>query len=794
MKPETLDQIRDLANRRDRLIARLPEHPDGLTWCENHTDLVDEILQLLYEDSVAGSEDAPPMALLATGGFGRRELSPFSDIDITIVPSDEASQALDTTIRGLFQNIHRIFHGLLKMEIGYAYRLISDAAGLDAKTRTGLLDMRLIAGSHDLVRQLESALEQTFSVGEFIHNKLTERDAMFRKFHDSPLVAEPHLKEGAGGLRCFHCSNWIRLATGERAARPPESYDVVVRHRNMLHFVAGKAQDHLSRQRQGEIAMAIGVSPQTFMHRQLDAAEQLHMGYRRAVERIHESVFPLSPGVIASHGEVRWTGTLDGGDCAVGVAIGTSLGLRVSDVRVPRVESVNGPAALYALSTGEKTLRNLDRCGLLEQLLPALTAARTIVPDDNVHRYSVFEHTMRAIRTVENIASDSTWGGIMLDATETEPLFLALLLHDVGRPESEADHPEIGAKIAADLCAAWGIGEAQAGMTEWLIRHHLLMSEYVRVRDLQNPSTISEFAKLVGDTAHLRLLTLLTYADVHAVDDAAWTSALGAFMWELYVRTLSVLEGDSVSTDDPAVSRQRLLRRLKSKTIEDSVLNDFVAKLPSYYLLSTPVEVVRLHLEFVQQAVLGLPTIEVFHRADINATEITTCVADRPGLLSGLLGVFYAFDLSVSGIRASTTSVDMPIALDVFTVSFNGKPVPSATSQQVNLAIAQLLEGSLNIDDLLRQRGKDPERSQRVIEYKLVPGVPSILELRCPRGRGMPYRLSRFITDQGWNVVSARVGQWAGNATAAFYLTTADGLGLNQSEVESALVSALSAH
>ena len=786
MNATTEEKINELALRRQRLIQGLIQHPDGLTWCENHTDIVDEILKLLFADATTANE-VPALALVATGGYGRRELSPYSDIDITVVPSDEASQDLDSTIRTLFQDIHRVFHGQLKMEIGYAYRLVADAAGLDAKTRTGLLDMRLIAGSHELVRQLENALEETFSVGEFIINKLNEREEMFRKHHDSPLVAEPHLKEGAGGLRCFHCSNWIRIATGERAARPPASYDTVVRHRNLLHAVTGKAHDLLSRHRQAEICSQTGMLESDLMDAQLDSAEQLHQLYRRAVEKIKDASFVLGPGVLANKGEVRWTGSIDGGDCAVGVAIGTRLGLHISDLQVPQISSINGPAALFALSTGEATLRNLYRCGLLAQLLPPLVAVRTALPAESTHRFSIFEHTMRAIRSIETLQPNARWSGILLDATETEPLYLALLLHDVGRRESEELHADLGADVALEICRQWELSDAQRDMTDWLIRNHLVMSTFVRSRDMQNPATFVDFAKMIGDSERLRLLTLFTYADIHAVDPNVWTAELETAMWQLYVRTLERLEGDAIPEPDPAVHRQRLLRQLKSQSEDPAIVSEFLERLPSYYLLSTPVDVVRLHMDFVRQAIDKHPTIEVFQRSDINATEITVCAIDRPGLLSRLLGVLYAYDLSVSGIRASTADFEPAVVLDVFTVSFNGKPVPAATSQQVNQSIAKLLDGSLDVDELLLQRGKDPGRKQAVIGYKLVVGSPSILEFRCPRGRGMPYRLSHLIAGRGWNVISARVGQWAGNATASFYVVKADGSSLTSDDVVAAL-------
>ncbi|HSI74231.1 MAG TPA: hypothetical protein VK934_13725, partial [Fimbriimonas sp.] len=213
----------------------------------------------------------------------------------------------------------------------------------------------------------------------------------------------------------------------------------------------------------------------------------------------------------------------------------------------------------------------------------------------------------------------------------------------------------------------------------------------------------------------------------------------------------------------------------------------FVDSLPAYYLTSTPPEVVRLHLEYARRATMGQPTVETFHRQDLGGTEVTVCTQDVPGLLSRLLGIFYALDLSVAGIRACTTASDPPIAVDVFTVSFGGRPVPTATTNQLTQTITQVVKGERDVDTLLREKGKDPSRKQNVFSYTYIEGSPGILEIRSPRGRGMPYRFSHQIASRGWNVVSARVGQWAGNATAAFYIVGENGRQISKDEVSQAL-------
>jgi [protein-PII] uridylyltransferase len=787
MTEELASQIDRLAERRRALLERLRERPSGQSWCEEHSDLADEAVALMYRNLAATYPDLPPLALIATGGYGRRELAPHSDIDITVVPLDEASPQLDPAIRELFRDLHSAFGSILKLDVGYAYRLISDAPGLDDTTRTGLLDMRLIAGSLEVFNTLSEALVESFAAGEFIVSKTTERDAMFRRYHDTPLVVEPQLKEGAGGLRCFQCSNWIREAIGERPARAGHEVDRILMYRNLLHLSAGRHQDLLTRQRQEHIAKLLHADPFEMMSDVVGAGVALHAEFRRTQEKIREARFSLSRGVLSIRGEVRLLGRPDLGDAAVGVAVATRLGLDVPDLPLIAGDHLMGPAALYAVSRGEPTLRNLDRCGLLGQMLPELDRCRTVVPTDPVHTYTVFEHTLRVVRNLDGISQDPFLAEVQGGLRDLEPLYLAALLHDVGKVDDSRPHSETGAEVAAELCARWGLAENVAETVVWLVREHLSMSQVIGFRDISNPRTTEEFAALVQDVDRLGLLTLLTWADARAVSDTTWTPAQDTFLKELYARTAAHLQGNAPTAPDPAVYRQRLLRQLRGQEQSDESVREFVENLPPHYLTSTPPDVIQLHMEFAKKAAEGHPTVELFHRPEISASEVTVAAKDEPGLLSKLLGVFYAYDLSVLAIRVSTTGTEPPVALDVFSLSFGGRPVPPATSKQVSGSVIDVLEGRQSVEELLGRRGKDPSRKQNIFTYAYHEGAPGILEIRAPRGRGMPYRFSRLIAAQRWNIVAARVGQWAGNAAASFYLLGSDGGCLPKEEVDRVL-------
>lgn len=787
MNEELSSLVQRLAAERSSLLERLPCYASGLEWCQAHTDLSDRAARLIFDAAVREEPDAPPLALIATGGYGRRELAPYSDIDITLVPFDESSPVLDSMIHRLYQDIHHAFGTVFRVDVGWAFRLIADAPGLDARTRTGLLDARLVAGSPGVQRALDEALWDNFPVGDFILAKVEEREANGRKYHDTPLVVEPNLKEGAGGLRSFQAANWIGMATGERPVRPTADYDAVLRARNMLHFVSKRLNDHLTRTRQAEIADLLCLEVHEWMEPLTLSMIGLDREYARSLERLQEARYKLSEGVFAMRGEARVAPGADPGEASVGIAIATKLGLRVPELSIPGAPTVVGPAALYSIGTGEETLRNLDRCGLLDVLLPELTACRTLMPADSVHAYTVFEHTLRVVRNVDALEPESFLGSLKASLRNDSLLYLAVLLHDVGKADASNSHSETGADRAVEVCRRWGLGQRDTEQVVWLVREHLTMARFIRIRDIQNPATISEFADIVRDPERLSALAILTWADVNAVASDTWTGAQESFLRELHARTLDALQGEPVPSPDPGVYRQRLIRQLSREDVAEGDITAFVESLPAHYLSRATPELARLHLGYFRAALTGSPTVEFNPQPELGATEVTVCAMDAPGLLSRMLGVFYALDLSIEGIRASTTKTEKPVALDVFTVSMSGKPVPAATCRQISSAMVSVLKEERTVESLLLEKGKDPFMQQRVFNHTFIEGNPGVLEVRAARGRGMAYRLSRFIASCGWNIAAARVGQWAGSSAAAFYILGKDDQPLPREAVDKAL-------
>lgn len=749
---------------------------EGKEWCRMHTEFVDRVFRHIIEAASAGDL----VSLTATGGYGRYELAPYSDLDITLIPIDESEPAIEVAVKQVFALAQTTLSEALGYKIGYSLTIVHDAPGLDAKSRTGFLDARHVAGNLEAHRRFMDKFKSSFPVGDFLVAKVAERMRQLAETNDTPLVLEPNLKEGAGGLRDYHFATWIAKAIGQPIPDAPAEYGRLLGVRNQLHSIAGKAMDRLTASKRIAIAERLLQDPNQFGGEFAKALIKVDTCREFGLKLLRTSTFEVTEGVRAVNGTLEVGGHTTLCDAAYAVSLAVPIGLGVGSFDdVSNLGS--GPSFMAALKN-EQTIRALDRAQLLGRILPELEACRTLFPEDSVHQFTVFEHTLRVCRALEDRSTPflaDVWSNI----GDAGPVFLAALLHDVGKCDQSGPHSEIGARIAASICARLGLSERESDLIVWLVAEHLRMDRTVRFRDVQHPDTIREFAQVVENSHRLACLTLLTLADVKSVSEETWTPAYEALLRELFARTLHYLDHAAPGTGaDPAHLRRKLLRELK-EVAKPEDLEAFLNLMPASYVISTPAELARLHLDYYQKALRGEPSIEFDHAPELGTTEMTVCTRDRFGLLNQILGVIYALDLSISGLRAATSRGENPIALDTFTISFGDKSVPPATNQRLAATLKSILAGEMQVDEVLKQHGKDPSRKQEHRSFSYLEGNPSILEVRAPRGRGMAYRLTRILSEAGLAVVSARVGQWAGNGVAAFYLVDPTGTPITHTRI-----------
>lgn len=778
------------AEKREKLYARWYQKPAGRSWCQTLSDLADSVIQELQEIVWQNAPRVPQIAIVATGGYGRKELAPKSDIDITFIPLEDEDPVTENAVRKLFRAIIHVF-SKLDWSVGYAYRLPEDCPALDPVTRSGLLDARLVGGSEKAFRQFMKVFQKTFPTAEFLIYKLEEREQALTKFGDTPRMVEFHLREGAGGLReAQTAKNLTSLLGFSLPSLNEKDYDTLLKIRNGLHIITGRKQDILVRTRLGELARALSTTPQELSATLIASAERIHSAWIQARQKALLSRFPLAPFVRAENGACNISERASIADCAIGVYRASKLGLSIPHVtpgtKTKARSQGNIPRVVECLTSNEKALRALDESGLLDALIPEFAKTKTLLPNDPAHIYSVGEHSLRVVSALDQLRKNPQHESICSTISNWRPLYLAALLHDVGKIIPGKPHSKTGAQIAEKVCKRLGIHGEEKQTVVWLVKEHLTLPHIARTHDLSIPQTAYSVAKLCERQDKMAMLYLLTIADTSSVNPEALTPQMASALRQLYERASSAL-GKEKPPQDLALFRNEALRRLQThttKSIED--VEEFINTMPTHYLLATPWEQFALHADYVRQAKNGETTVVFQHRRDAHLTDITICTKDlpEPGLLSQILGIIYALDITIHEARAASTREPQPIALDVISTSYQGNCLPENLCRVLSNELKNRLGNPQAVDAWLRQKGKDPTRRQEMLTYRFHEGNPAILDIETPLGRGMPYRVAKMLASLGWNVEVARIGQWAGKAVARFYVSSSRNKSLTRKEVQ----------
>lgn len=773
---------------RERLFAALRQHPSGRAWCRQHSAIADRVLRALFRLVHVG-RPRTLFSVVAVGGYGRREVAPFSDLDVTFLPEGELTAEGEESVRRMFHLMIQVF-GELDWPVGYAFRLPSDCPALDQATRTGLLDARLVAGRRESLDSFKRVFDRTFPVSEFLISKIEERQSNRLRWHETPRVVEFHLRDGAGGLRDVHTARWIARALHRSGALVrEEAYEDLLTVRNVLHAVTDRKEDRLLRTRIESVAVWLGMDGQLLAERVIRAGEHCDSIWRSAKALIHRTRFALSSGgVYADRGTCVVTKSSDLTSAVIGVCRAARLGLRIERVKPPK--QLGDTARINEhLTSGEGALRALDESGLLDAVLPEFTPCRYLLSRDSVHRYTVGEHTLQVVRILDESRTLPEYAGAWSEVTNHRPLYLAAILHDLGKANPNRRHAAVGAEIADAVCDRLGVTGDEKRTVKWLVREHLLLADVARTHDLADPRTAMRVARSAERPDRLAMLYLLTYADTSAVNEEVWTGPMAASAQELYERARAALEAPDVAEVDPALFRRQAIKRLAATEIGGAGLAGFLDLMPTHYLLGTQQSQFPLHADYVRRAREGEITVAFHHDFESKTTDVTVCMRDlpKPGLLSRLLGVFYALDINLHAVRAASTQEEHPIAVDVLTVSFRGGPLPAGLCSVVAKEIRSRVRNRKDVDALLRRHGKDPEREQEVYRYRFHKGAPAVLEIETRLGRGMPYRVARMLASLRWNIQVARIGQAAGRAVARFSLSKPDGAPLTKEEVDQAL-------
>ena len=791
----------------------------------------------------------PGFALIATGGYGRGVLAPYSDIDLLFLSDQplgaERRRAVEFMLYLLWD---------LGLKVGHATRTIAecleDARG-DLTIQTALIDARLLDGARPVFDRFEAAFAATrhaSGLAPFLLAKRAERTARHHRYGDSPFLVEPHVKEGRGGLRDLQTLYWLArhafgvqrmpelvgpdspgggLLTPQEARAIRRAWNFLWTVRFHLHYVTGRAEERLTFDLQPVVGARMGYTRhgvqdgvERFMkHLFLTARDVVRLTrlLEPALERAAlgpPAVVPAGDAGLSQAGMALADGkVLFAPDRAVAddpaimlrlVRAARDRGLEVHPLAhralirnarfAVKLRDDHAAAALFldVLSGRDSArwMRVLNEVGFLSRLMPDWARIVGLMQFDTYHVFTVDEHTIEAIGVLSALERGEL-GEIAPVASELisqvqsrRALYVAMLLHDIAKGRG-GDHSELGAQIALELCPRLGLSPEETETVSWLVLNHLLISATALKRDIDDPKTILDIAETVQSPERLRLLLVLTVADMRAVGPKVWNGWKATLLRELYWRVAEVLAGGlSVPERDTRVARARAAAAALLIGHDQAEIDRFLTLgYPGYWLSFDPDTHAR-HAEMIREAEAQSAPLTVRTRVieARSVTEVTVFCSDHPGLFSRIAGALAVAGASIVDARIHTMTNGM--ALDTFWVQDAAGGAFDAPHRLARLAvlIEQSLSGRLRLDAEIAKVRREPARLRavtvppRVVLDNHASNTHTVIEVNGRDRPGLLHDVTAAISGQGLQIASAHITTYGVRAVDVFYVKDVFGL------------------
>ncbi len=792
-RPLYLSGARHFMNQYGEIIhSRHDRDADGVWVVRTIAEMVDILMKKLFQcitsDVRYQSGGREQIMLVATGGYGRGELNPFSDIDIMFLHNGKDSRRVEDIAQKILY-----FLWDLRLDVGYSVRTIQDCVEMsssDMTVKTALLDIRYICGNRTLFKDLQkTVLTQIMTKGSdaFIRQKVAELEVRREKYGSSVYLLEPNIKEGDGGLRDLQTALWIAkvrfkvteprelVMKGVLTEQDLETYEGLLsylwRIRNELHYLAGRRNDQLTFGDQSKVAAFLGYKDRGD---QLGVEDFLRDYYLHAthVEQFWSLMVskclsredasrkilgylvrrPIGDGFYVIKGEL----TLPDENAFIenptllmklfeyaqkhDVEIGMNLqnlvrkNLHLVNDKFRRNREVN--QSFFAILRSHKkvgsTLRKMHYLGFLIRFIPEFERIHCKAQHDLYHMYTVDVHSLFAVKEIVRLANGQHRETQPLltklagEIAKRELLLLAVLLHDIGKGEG-GNHSEKGADMMPTIARRLGLTKEDSERLEFLVRNHLRFAHIAQRRDLHDEKMIIQFARQMGTSETLKMLYLLTYADLKAVGPEIWTDWKAMLMEELYEKTFAVLErGDfkyEVGSDRVKKVRKDALRLLENE-YPSAVVKEELKALSIRNLLSNPPAVIAEEVRMLLALGDSPFLTRVQHAADGSYSNVTICTLDVPGLFSMITGVMAANGMNILGAQIHTSSNGK--VLDVLQVNSPQGFIYTdpARWERMEQDLLQVIQGKIQVQTLVEKR----HRPSILIE-KIKPCFPTVIEI-----------------------------------------------------------------
>jgi [protein-PII] uridylyltransferase len=798
----------------DGLFRAFQADRNPLRVFHDRTNLVDSIISASVRKSLWPKLDSN-LSAVAVGGYGRRELFPHSDIDLLLLVKNEAD------LPGMKEPLAEFLRSLWDagLRVSHSVHTVSDCCRLQEQNielHISVLDVRFLCGSDELFRSFTQRLPEFYRhYGARLMTRLAELARnRHAKFNSTVYHLEPNIKETPGGIRDVHLLRWLsQLAPQQEVLRqfcdelenaPRFLYTV----RCFLHFEAGRDSNLLTFELQDEAARSLPEQPTIaaewmrlyFQHarrifqaslRALECAEvqdtSLLRHFRDWRTRLSSSEFTISRERILLRNPAA---TLRSAESVLslftfvarhGIQLSWDaqrrVGAAVSVLRRSFMEQPPSTAAwrdLFSQPNTSLALREMQETGLLAAAIPEWHSIDSLVVPDFYHRYTVDEHTLVSIEAVDRLVANqpgtpSRFHELILEEQDLSGLRLALLLHDLGKGTHPGNHIEGSLAAASAILCRFGVPRPIQETILFVIKHHLDLSLIMNRRDLDDPATARFLSSRVGTEERLRSLTLLTYADISAVNPAAMTPWRLEQLWRVYVMGSEQL------------SRELVMDRVHAPTGFDSGnpgsldLARFVEGLPTRYLRTHTREEIEHHVELHKTAERDGVVVAIDQGE--GAYVMTVLTRDRPGLFASLCGALASFGMNIVKAEASSNAAGCVLDLIRFTDPLRTLELNPTEMDRLKRTVERVVQGHVDVTDLLKRRRAAPRPTRAgkvspVLRFDNEASERSTLIDFVGEDRpGLLYDLASVLNRARCNIEVLMIDTQAHKAIDVFYVT-----------------------
>lgn len=834
LSPAALSLKAEVARLRDDALEFHRRGEDPFAVVELLTAGFDRLVVSLFAEHLRGQEDN--VALVAVGGFGRREQCPHSDLDLLFVRRNKtASEQISKMVTTIWDSGVALGHAVRTPD--ECFQFMDD----DLTTANTMLESRLLAGSEHLFAQFRSRAVLRYRRRrreKFIAGKIALLNQSVEDPQRTIYVLEPNLKEGMCGLRDIQRVLWIEnmriegssfdslLSQGRFNKSEVEglkaAYAFYLRLRTELHFTNNVRQDILERDSVLDVARNLGY---TGGRDDQGAVEKLMSDYYRHARVVYRFLrFYLQTDTRGrSYVEriLRWwraekvnpylslyknrlylaQNPPDGVQPATLLEIFTiaqDRNARISehlcnwirrklkglDADIGRMpEILHGFRSFLRGKHVGRVLKTMHATGFLDRALPEFGKLDCLVSFDGHHQFTVDEHTLKTLEELDRIESDPAYPEPELKAILGEikdhlPLRLALLLHDVGK-SIPGEHSVSGTEAAKLICERLGLEERIIESVDFLIYRHLELFRVSELRDFSEDRVVESLARLVGTEERLKMLYLLTYLDIYSVGPGTWTNWKGAQLSELYNRTLirlrtGALRGENLEVE---LAASELKDEERAQVLEHCRLMGA----PGYAREVLP-ERMLFHVGLVAKFRSGRE-MQVEIESFLGYQEVTFCGGDRPRLFADLAGVLYSEGFNVLGARIYSRSDG--VVIDLFQVEVADTMNVSVQDRvgRIRKKIHKMESGQETLEGFLRERDRTrrgkrwrkPLFGPKVDIDDEISEVCSVIEVSAGDRPGLLYVLAMTLHRLNLDVRTAKVSTHTDRAHDAFYVTERGG-------------------